>query len=159
MNLTILIIFLRIFLHPFHVSVCEINHDQKTNALQITHRIFIDDMENALNKAYDVQLDIMNPDDPDQITKLIGKYVIDRFKITVDHKVRNLIYIGYELDEDAIWCYMEIKGISGLEEIEVFNTILFETYDDQSNIIHVKYQGKIKSFRLMGDTKSSQLSF
>ena len=31
--------------HPFHVSVCEIYHNDKTNALEITLKIFIDDFE------------------------------------------------------------------------------------------------------------------
>ena len=39
-------------IHPFHVSVCEIEFDQKTEALQITQRIFLDDIETWVKKNF-----------------------------------------------------------------------------------------------------------
>jgi hypothetical protein len=48
-------------LHPIHVSVTEIEFDEKDKALEIMMRIFIDDLEVALRQDQkDPVLDILN---------------------------------------------------------------------------------------------------
>ncbi len=145
-----------LFTHPFHVSICEIDHDEKTNALQITHRIFLDDLEEGLNAFYNENLDLLNPKDPDKINRLVEDYLSSRFAVIVNGKVKKIDYLGNEMGKDVMWCYMEITKVKKVNTIEIEDKVLFEAFDNQSNIIHVDYRNQIKSLRLV-DNKSRDL--
>ncbi len=147
------------FPHPFHVSVCEINHDEKTNALQITHRIFLDDLEEGLNTFYNENLDLLNPKDLDKINRLVADYLSKRFNISVNGKKREVEYLGNEMGKDVMLCYMEITKVKKFNTIEIENKVLFEAFDDQSNIIHVDYNDQIKSLRLVNNKSRDLITF
>ena len=46
-----MLLFLFLLLHPYHVSVTEVRFDEEVQSVQITERIFIDDLDEALRKA------------------------------------------------------------------------------------------------------------
>jgi len=41
----------------------------------------------------------------------------------------------------------------------VFNSIIQETHEDQSNLVHVTYKGPVKSLRLLRDKPVDILTF
>ena len=57
-------------------------------------------------------------------------------------------FLGTERDGAAIVCYFEIEKINRAKTIEVANNVLFELYDDQSNLVHITYNEPVKSVRL-----------
>ena len=146
-------------LHPFHVSVCDVEHDAETKALQITHHIFLDDLEEALRKRHDNTLDIINPKNEADRDAFIEGYVMDHFSILVNSKPRIGNYLGHEFEEDALYCYIEIEGIKKLKSVNVRNTLLTDIFDDQVNLVHIKVDGKIKSFKLDKKNPSGQLNY
>ena len=44
------------YLHPFHVSVCDVDFKEESKSIQVSQRIFLDDLEKALNEKYDINL-------------------------------------------------------------------------------------------------------
>lgn len=161
--MTILISFITFFatslLHPFHVTVCDIEHDADTNALQLSQRMFLDDLEETLDKTYGVRLDIMHPEDKHLRDSLIQDYVLKHLTITVDGKPKKRTYIGHEIEGDILWAYVEYYGIKKLDYVDIANTIFFDVYDDQSTIVHVKYNGKTQSKRLTRSKPSEHFDF
>ncbi len=135
-------------LHPFHVSVCEVEHDVATKVIQVSERVFLDDLEETLNKVYDVQLDIMNPNDTQLRDSLVEHYILSHLIITVDGKQKKRKYLGHEIEEDALWCYIEYYGVKKMKELSITNTLFFEMYDDQNTLVHIKYNGVTQSKRL-----------
>lgn len=133
--------------HPFHVSVCEINHNADKQRVEIIHKIFWDDLEAALNKMTGRFINVSSPKDPEELQRLISEYIDKHVSISLDGKKREVIFIGSELEEDAMWCYLEIENISNFQTIEIQNGILMEIFDDQMNLIHVENKGKLKSLR------------
>ena len=152
-------IIIAIIIHPFHVSVCEIDHNPDIKLLQITHRIFIDDLEEGINLANAGSYELYEPENPDQIDKLISEYVQERFSVYVDGKKQEMNYLGHETDTEAVWCYIEIEKIKKFKSIEVHNTILMEVFPDQANIIHINYADQVKSIQLLGDKTYEAISF
>lgn len=136
------------WLHPFHVAVCEVEHDEETKALQVSQRVFLDDLEETLNKVYKVRLDIINPRDIQVRDSLIQHYMLSHLTITIDEKQKKRKYLGHEIEEDALWCYIEYYGVKKMTRLNITNTIFFEMYDDQNTLVHVTYNGIIKSKRL-----------
>ncbi|MEN8249814.1 MAG: DUF6702 family protein [Bacteroidota bacterium] len=144
----ILLIIASFIIHPFHVSVCDIEFNKEAKAVQVSQRMFLDDLEVTLNKKYGTTLII---DDLGTISlrdSLLADYLDENLEIIVDGKVRYGKYLGSEIEEDGMWCYIEFEGIRKLKSIEITNTVLIETFDDQANIIHFKAGEFEKSTKL-----------
>lgn len=149
-----------LFFHPLHISVTEIEYNEKAQSLQIISRIFIDDLESAVrDKVKKPELDILNPKDGLTTKGLVADYLKDHLKIRLDGKEQRLNFLGYEEENFALICYIEIEKIKEFKEIEVENTVITEKYDDQSNLVHVTYKGPIKSMRLMRDKPKDKFVF
>jgi len=141
--------------HPVHISVSEINYSEKDKALQITSRIFIDDLELSIrNHRKEPEMDLLAPKNGLTTDLLVSEYLKDHFKIKLDGKPQKMKLLGHEVEDVAIVCYIEIENVKKTKAIEVFNDIITETFDDQSNLVHVTFQGPVKSVRLMRDKPS-----
>ncbi len=150
--------------HPFHVSVSSVRYAEAEQSLQITIKIFADDLEDALNEPpyrADGQpyVDVLNPKDTDALNRVVEAYVRKHFEITVNGKTAKPVYLGYELEGLAMWCYLEVKEVIKVEQIKVHNTILTASFDDQTNIVHVDYQDEIKSLKLTGSDAEGEVTF
>jgi hypothetical protein len=149
-----------IFLHPIHLSVSEINYNEKDKALQITSRIFLDDLEASIrNERNNQELDILEPGKGLTTEQLISEYVLKRFSVKLDGKTQKLNFLGVERDDPAVVCYIEIENIKKFKTIEVRNEVIMDLYDDQSNLVHVTYKGPVKSFRLLSDKPTEVIIF
>ena len=149
-----------LFLHPIHLSVSEINYSEKDKALQITSRIFIDDLETSIRKKLNQpELDILKPTGGQSTDQLVSAYINDHFKVKLDNKPQKLSYLGHEIEDAAIICYIEIEKVKKFKTLEVLNDIIQETHEDQSNLIHVTYKGPVKSLRLLRDKPMDILTF
>ena len=146
--------------HPFHVSVCSIYHAPEEQTLQITQKIFADDLEEALNASTaTATIDILNPSDPAVLNTIIEAYLDEHLQISVNGEVVEPQFLGYEREDLALWCYLEVTSVPELESVQVRSTILTEAFDDQTNIVHVEYQDATKSMKLAKDFPEDQINF
>src|SRR5687767_3929110 len=99
-------------LHPIHVSIAEIDHNQEAKALQITLRIFIDDLELSIrNKINSPELDLLNPGGAKTTDQLVKDYLTGVLKLKVDKKAVQTNYLGHEIEGPAMICYIEVGNI------------------------------------------------
>mgnify|MGYP007000256158 len=75
-------------------------------------------------------------------TNLFLRDFIDKnFKISINKKTHELIYLGYELKDDLLVVYSESKiSNSDVFDIEVFNSFLVNFIESQKNIVHLKFK-------------------
>lgn len=157
--MTLLYIFL-LWVHPLHVSVTEINYSGKDKALQITSRIFIDDLELAIQKERNQpDMDILEPGKEFTTAKLISDYVNRHFRVKIDNKIQRLHLLGHEVEDAAVICYLEIENVKNVKAIEVFNDMITAVHDDQSNLVHITYKSPVKSARLMAEKPAEVFKF
>lgn len=136
-------------LHPFHVSVCDIEVNAENKSLEISQRIFLDDLENALRKTSGWStLDIAHPSDQVKFDAILKNYVTSHLSISINGQVETLNYLGYEIEGDAMWCYVEITKVKKVKDIGVKSTILLDSFEDQMNLVHIKKDGETHSLRL-----------
>ncbi|MFA4869306.1 MAG: DUF6702 family protein [Pedobacter sp.] len=152
----LLLFWLNIF-HPFYVSVTEIVHHKNTGNVQVSVRVFFDDFEKALENKYKKKVNILKPSNREELEALITLYIKNHLKIKVNGKVLDLKFQGYEIEEDAAWCYFETPKVKVIKELYVENDILFEQHSSQSNMIHAIVDGKRKSTKL--DNPKKEVNF
>jgi hypothetical protein len=137
--------FLLIF-HPFFVSVADVNHNPKTKSLEISVRIFTDDLEKTLRKNNpSAKVDLLHPTDKAAMDKMVKTYVSNHLQISVDGKNQVLNYIGYEQIEESIWCYFEIPNIVSMKKISLDDSVLYDFQPKQTNMCIVHYGGSEKT--------------
>ena len=147
-------------LHPIHISVTEINYNEKSKSLQITSRIFVDEMELGVRmQRKEPELDILEPKNGVTTKQLITNYMNVHFKIKIDGKPVKINFLGHEKEDISFVCYLEIENVKKLKTIEVFDDIITEIHDDQSNLVHVTYKNPVKSVRLTHDNTSEIFTF
>ena len=146
-------------LHPVHISVTEINYNEKSKSLQIVSRIFIDEMELGVRgQLKQPDLDLLEPKSATTQT-LIQNYLGQHFKMKIDGKPAKQNFLGFEREDVSLVCYIEIENVKKLKTLEVMNDVVTEIHDDQSNLVHVTYKGPVKSVRLNRDKTSEIFKF
>ncbi|MEE9371493.1 MAG: DUF6702 family protein [Saprospiraceae bacterium] len=127
-------------LHQYHLSNTEVRYNQEESALQITTRIFIDDLEETLNKMGHTALFLCTEKEPEHADGLVSQYLKERLLLSVDGELLEFTYLGKEISDDliAVWCYLEVLNVNPQQNIEVENNVLLASFDDQKNIVNVK---------------------
>jgi hypothetical protein len=148
----------RVF-HPFFVSITEIKHNDKAKSLEISSKVFFNDLEDALEKKYHQQLDILKPTEKTQITPLLQDYLQKHLQIKVNGKATPLKLIGYEIEEDAVWCYLEAPKVNQIKKMEIRNDVLFAEHDSQTNMLHLTVKGQRQSTKLDNPTHTAAFTF
>jgi hypothetical protein len=140
--------------------VTNIEYSNKDNSLQITSRIFIDDLEKVLEERYDVQTYLSTEGESEEANYYIEKYIRSKLVLSTDGKDRTFVFLGKKYDNDLIICYLEIEDIdlSTLKTIEIENDILTDMFEEQQNIVHFRINGKKKSFVLVKGNNKGMLN-
>ncbi len=159
MMLNYIFLFLLGWFHPLHLSISDIVFNQKTGSLEISQRIFIDDLEDALRSHSGLPMDLINPKDPAMAQQLVGDYLKQHFRLQVNGKAVETHYLGYEIEEDAIWAYLEVPKVRRLNSVQVQHTLFFHQFTDQLNLINVTVGDQLKSLRLQSDEDAGTLRF
>jgi len=148
------------YLHPIHVSVTEIEHDEKDKRLEIMMRVFVDDLELTLRKKMNQpDLDVLEPKNSQAVDQMMTEYLQGHFKISLDNKPQKTALLGHEKDGEAFVFYIEVSNVKKFKTSQVQNDIITDMHDDQSNLVHVTVKGTVKSLRLTRDNPVDKLTF
>ena len=146
-------------MHKYYISLCEIEHNEEQNTLQITVGLFIDDLEYTLNKNHKKTLNLATKQEVENIDEYYQSYLNKHFKITVNNSLKPYIYIGKEYDDDIVRFYLEITNIEKIKSIEIINNLLFKDFEDQQNIVKIKANKIHKTFYLTAKNDKGLLNF
>ena len=72
--------------HPYYISVTDVKYNEQEKTLQISCRTFTDNIEDALEKIYKKQLDVLHPKDKKEMDELLADYLAKHVKIKVNGK-------------------------------------------------------------------------
>lgn len=127
--------------HPIHISVVQLDYNAKTRSVELAIKIFADDLEAVINKQQNVVLRLGTPRELSTASALIFEYVVRHLKVGINGKSPSALQlVGKELEEEAVWVYVEIPNaapsVSAIKTLTLANTILMDYYDDQSNLLN-----------------------
>ncbi|MES1216306.1 MAG: DUF6702 family protein [Bacteroidota bacterium] len=143
--------------HPFHVSVTEINHNAAEKTLEVSCKIFTDDFEDALTKKFKTKIDLVQPKDKAAMDKLLNEYIHEHLQLKADNNSVVLNYLGFEVEAEAVFIYLQVNNIVTVKKIDAVNSILQDMFNDQTEIMHVSVGGNRKSIKI--DAPNSTASF
>lgn len=145
--------------HPIYVSVLEMEHNQQEQTLEISCKIFTNDLESVLRSKYPKKLDLINPSDKTEADRLVSNYIRQHVKISIDDKPVEMKFIGYEQADESIESYFEVDNIKSIKKISVEDDILYEYKSEQMGIIHAIVNKERKSIRLNNPEKKTVFEF
>jgi hypothetical protein len=143
-------------IHKFYVSIFLIENNTQRKELEITARIFIDDLEKALETNYGIKANIGTKNQIKDVQKYIDAYLNTNVSLSINKQTKPLKNLGYELENDILICYLTVDYTNKIENIQVKNTLLTNIYSEQQNIMHFTINEKKSSILL---TKSKTTDF
>lgn len=146
--------------HPLYITVTEINYNAEDKNLEISCKIFTDDFENALTGVHHSKIDLTAPKDKTVADKQVYDYIKSNLQIKLDGKLVNLEFVGYEKETDAVWSYLQVSNTTKAPKtIDIYNSLLYDAYDKQINLMHISVGGTRKSGRLNYPDKETKFQF
>ena len=147
------------FAHPFYVSITSVDFNPSKKRVEVSCRLFYDDLEVALKNQLGQHIDVIHPKNKAAADSAISKYIRQNFKINVNNQPRNLRYVGYEIEEDVAWCYLEVSDVPAISKLDIVNQLLFKDFKNQSNIMHIKVNDTKKSTKLDNPKRTASFTF
>jgi hypothetical protein len=145
--------------HKFYVSMYQVNFAPEKQMLQITSRIFIDDLNNAVEGKMKQRIFLGDKRESSKDEGLMRDYLLSNIQVRVNQKPVQVEYRSKEIQEDVVVCYFRITGVSDVKSIWMRNTNLFDLEPDQQNIIQTQVRGTKKSMLLTKGTPEDQITF
>lgn len=162
-NKTILLLFIVPFFsftaHKYYLSLTQINYKPEAKAVQIIINVFMDDIEVALNKDYNIDLRLNTKKELKNNDAYFIKYLKDKLQFKIDGKAADFKFLGKEYDGDLVYFYLEIENINQLKTIEVKNNLLIKHFEEQQNLTKFKLGDKNKSFLLTKEENSAKFTY
>ncbi|MFT3903657.1 MAG: hypothetical protein QM727_10805 [Niabella sp.] len=133
--------------HPYHVSATEMEYNAKEKQIEVSCKLFADDFEDVLTKLYKATSDFSNPALKNEMTALVKRYLTTHLSVRSEGRLLPLEVMGWEMDREAVYVYALARA-DYLKNVVIENTILYDLFDGQANIVHFVYQGKRTSHKL-----------
>ena len=114
----------------------------KKKMVQITSRIFTDDLNTVLNKKFIRKTHVGETKESDEDILLMKKYILENVSIKVNNKLQTINYLSKEMEGNVVICYFNIKNISKIKTFEIQNTALLELNEEQQNIMQLNIFNK-----------------
>ncbi|WP_298777928.1 DUF6702 family protein [uncultured Polaribacter sp.] len=146
--LLLLIPLISFTVHKYYLSLTQIKYKSEAKSVQIITNVFMDDIEEALNQKYFIDLQISTKKELENNDVYFEKYLKENLFFKIDNVPREFTYLGKEYEDDLIYFYLEIENVESVNDIEITNKILINHFPKQQNLVKSKVGKKNKSFLL-----------
>ena len=141
--------------HKFYVGVFQVDYFKEKKAVQITARLFIDDLEKALHKKHNKHFYITTKDEVADANIYIAKYLDEKLKIKINNKIQSIQFLTKEQEENIVICYLKINFKDNIKDLEITNNVLSDVFNEQQNLLHLNINGNKKTI-LFTNTETNQ---
>lgn len=123
-------------LHTYHTSLTRIKYDEKEKLVEISVQLFTHDLTPTLERRAKKQIDYEKSTD---IDKIIFDYLNEKFVLKDKNgSVKKLVWVGKEVEVDTVYVYVETASAEDLESHSLQNTLFFESFPEQTNLVTVR---------------------
>ena len=147
------------FPHKYYVSVTQMEFVKEKKSVQIITRIDVDDFEFTLQERFDKNIDLTTINEKSTVDGYIKKYLLQKFKIKINTKEVTFNFVGKDYENDQVVCYLEIEDVIAVNTIEISNTILFDLFPKQKNMVKSKINSKVNNLIFTKEDTNQYLNF
>jgi hypothetical protein len=167
MKKTVLIAFIGILfcsfsafeVHKFYMAIFQVNYAPEKKMLQITSRIFMDDLNIAIEKKYGKKAFLGTEKESNEDITNLKKYFIENLVFKVNGQLKPLTFLSKEVEGDVLICYCRVSDVAKLQSAEITNTVLTHWNSEQQNILHCTAFGEKKTVLFTASNKTEVLKF
>jgi hypothetical protein len=143
--------------HAFHTSLTEIQYNSKEESLEISIRMFTDDLETALTKANNNQK-IRIGGKNDNSGAVLNRYIQQHFGIFTPKKQKKImVVLGKEIEGDATWVHVEVPNSPDFRGNMLYNSLMQELFEDQTNLVNFLQASGKKTYLFNTKTKIAEI--
>jgi SpoU rRNA methylase family enzyme len=144
-------------MHKFYVSIYQLNYAPKKKMIQITSRLFIDDVNDALEKKFKKRTYFALENETPEDEVFLKKYFAEKFIIKVNGVSKALNYLSKDIDGNVVICYFSVKDLPKISLVAIENSALMELNEEQQNIIQANINGEKQSLLLTSENFKGML--
>lgn len=137
--------------HKYYMAIYQVDFVPQKKRIQVISRIFVDDLNSALEKKFRVKSNIGFSQETPQEEANLKKYLAENFIIKVNGVAKPMTFLSKELEANVMICYFRIPEISKINSLEIENSLLMEWNSDQQNIIQANINGEKQTVMLTSD--------
>ncbi len=144
--------------HEFHISKCQIDYNVEEQALQMTLHLFLDDLEDALQREGVDKQFLCTEKEKNNADKHLYEYLQKYFLLQVNQSKVSYEFVGKEQSADlqGVWVYLEVTGVNSVAELTVSNRLLLDLFDDQKNITSISVPPGKQRYFILDRSKSQE---
>jgi hypothetical protein len=141
------------------VALYQVNYAPEKKMLQITTRIFIDDLNNAVGKKYSKKINLGAENESVDDINFLKKYFSEKFYIKVNGQTKPILFLSKEMEGDVLICYFSMKEIQKINSLEIYNAVITEGNAEQQNIMHFNVSGVKNTLLFTESTSKGMLKY
>ena len=145
--------------HKFYVALYQVNYAPEKKMLQITARIFVDDLNSAVGKKYSKKINLGSENETIEDVNLLKKYFSEKFYLKVNGQTKPLQFLSKEMEGDVLICYFNLREIPKVNSLEIFNSVITEGNSEQQNIMHFNVLGTKNTLLFTESTSKGMLKY
>lgn len=145
--------------HDFHVSILNGERNPASGKLEMSLKVFSNDLEDALrlDEGVETELDPQNRELlPDAA---LASYLKKHIGLKAEGKILKLEYVGQEKEQDITFIYLQVRDIPLTKSLEVKNSLFLNHFQDQSNIVNIEMAGELRSVFLESSSPVKTINY
>jgi hypothetical protein len=146
-------------MHKFYMAIFQVNYAPEKKMLQITSRVFVDDLNLALEKKYGKKTFLGSEKESEDDQTVLKRYFAENLLIKVNGQSKPVVFLSKELEDNLLICYCRVTDVSKLHSVEITNTLLTHWNTEQHNILHFTAFGDKKTVLFTSSNKTEALKF
>lgn len=126
--------------HTYHTSLTRMDYNAQDKNIEISVQLFVHDvlpmLERRLKKRVDIE---KTPEANGELFKYLGENFVFQNK---KGEAQPLKWVGREFENDVVYVYVEIPFTESFEGTRLKNTLFFESFAQQTNLVVARFGDK-----------------
>jgi hypothetical protein len=147
--------------HRYYFSLSELKVDTKKRSLELSCKLFTDDIEDALLKLNHSKVDLATSTKNKVVLVQLENYLHERFKIVINGIPIQTHLIGFEAENEVTWFYLEgtVNVTLPPVKIKITNSLLYDFLPEQTNLLHFTWNDQERTEKLTNPDKEMGFEF
>ena len=142
------------------MGVFQVNYAAEKKMIQITSRIFVDNLNKGIEKKYNKKTFLGTDKETQADIDLLKRYLSENFNIKINGQLKPIAFLSKELEaDDVLVCYSRITAVEKFKVLEISNTVLVDWNAEQQNITHISAYGTKRSVLFTESSKKEVLKY